>query len=213
MTDHRSPWHIGDEAIYDRLDRSLSAQAMADIDRHVQGCPECARRMREARALFRRLADLSAPPLEADLAPRVIHSLLAARGSAVRWRWVLAGQAAAAAVALAALSAHLESWIMQALRDPAFMAVRQAGTQFLAESSAWLAPFLDLVPSLPTRLAPIRLPLPHLEGPEYGWAALAGSALLLGLLGNLLLLRAPGGAVRSVAEHGNRPAGDGRSRT
>lgn len=212
MNDQQSTWHIGHEAIYDYLDRTLGAQAMAEIDRHVQHCAQCARAMQEARVLFEGLPTLGTPPLQADLAPRVITSLLAARRSAVRWRWVLAGQAAAAVVGLAALGVRLEEWLVQALHDPVLVAVRQAGPRFLAELSAWLAPFLALIPSLHTRLAPLRLPLPHLDGPAAGWAVLAGSALLLGVLGNSLLLRPPGGAVPSVAGHANGPAGDGRSR-
>jgi hypothetical protein len=212
MTDPRSTWHIGHQAIYEFLDRSLGAQAMGEVERHVQGCPECALRLREARALFGRLADPEMPSLKADLAPRVISSLLAARRSALRWRWVLAGQAIAAVIALGALGVRLEGWILRALHDPALLAVQRAGSQVLAEFSTWLAPFLDLIPSLPVRLAPMRLSLPHLEGPAAGWGVLAGSALLLGLLGNALLLRDPGGAVSSLAEHGKRPAGGGRGR-
>lgn len=212
MIEHRSTWHLGQEAIYDYLDRSLDAQAMAEAQRHVQGCPECAARMREARVLFGRLLDLETPSLQVDLAPKVIASLVAARRSAVRWRWVLAGQAIAAIVALAALGPHLEDWIGRALHDPTFLAARQAGSHLLADFSVWLAPFLDLIPSLPTRLAPMRLPLPHLEGPAVGWGMLAGSAVLLGLLGNALLLRAPRGAVSPLAEPGNRAAGEGRGR-
>ena len=215
MNDQQSTWHIGHGAIYEYLDRTLGAQAMAEIDRHVQRCAQCARAMREARALFEGLPTLDTPPLQTDLSPRVMSSLLAARKSAVRWRWVLAGQAAAAVVGLAALGVHLEGWLTQALGDPALGAVRQMGTRFLAELATWLAPFLDLIPSLPTRLGPIRLPLPHLDGPAAVWGVLAGSALLLGVLGNALLLRSPGGAIPSVAGHGNGngTAGDGRSRT
>jgi hypothetical protein len=211
MIDHRSTWHIGHEALYDYLDRSLDARAMADVERHVRGCPECATRLHEARALFGRLAEMETPSLQADLAPQVISSLMAARRSTVRWRWVLAGQTIAAVSALAVLGAHLEDWIMQALRDPALQAVRQSGTQLLAEVSVWITPFLDLIPSLPTRLAPMRLPLPQLDGPAAGWGLLAGSAVLLGLMGNALLLRAPRGAVPS-AEHGARPEDHRRGR-
>ncbi len=211
MVDHRSTWHIGHEALYDYLDRSLNAQAMAEVERHVQSCTDCARRLAEARALFGRLADFETPSLQADLAPQVISSLMAARRGAVRWRWVLAGQAIAAAVALATLGDHLESWILRALRDPALQVVRQTGSELLAELSVWLAPFVDLIPSLPTRLSPIRLSLPHLDGPAFGWGVLAGSALLLGVLGNAFLLRIPSDAVASN-EHGNRSAGESRGR-
>jgi hypothetical protein len=173
----------------------------------------CARNAREARTLFEGLPNLETPPLQVDLTPRVITSLLAARRTAVRWRWVLAGQAAAAVVGLAALGVRLEEWLVRALQDPALAAIRQAGPRFLAELSGWLAPFLDFVPSLPTRLAPLRLPLPQLDGPAAGWGVLAVSALLLGVLGNALLLRHSEGAVPSVAGHGNGRSGDGRRRT
>jgi len=213
MHDQQTTWHIGHQAIYDYLDHSLAAQAVAEIDRHVERCAPCARAMREARTLFEGLPNLETPPLQVDLTPRVITSLLAARRSAVRWRWVLAGQAAAAVVGLAALGVRLEEWLVRLLQDPALAAIRQAGSRFLAELSGWLAPFLDLVPTLPTRLAPMHLPLPHLDGPAAGWSVLAGIALLLGVLGNALLLRPPDGAVPSVAGHGNGRSGDGRSRT
>ncbi len=211
MIDHRSTWHIGQEAIYDYLDRSLGDPAMAEVQRHMQSCPECAVRLREARVLFGQLSDLDTPSLQADLAPKVIASLLAARSNSVRWGWVLAGQAVAAIVALAALGVHLEGWIMGALRDPMLQAVRQTGSQLLAEFSVWLAPFVDLIPTLPTRLGPLRLSLAHLEGPALWWGVLAGSALLLGVLGNAWLLRIPSGAVSSNA-HGDRSAGESRGR-
>jgi anti-sigma factor RsiW len=211
MIDHRSSWHIGHEALYDYLDRSLDAQATAELERHVRGCPECDTRLREARALFGRLADLETPSLQADLAPHVISSLMAVRRSAVRWRWVLAGQAIAAVSTLVLLSAHLEDWIMQALRDPALQAVRQSGIQLLAEFSVWITPILDLMPSLPARLAPMRLPLPQLDGPAAGWGLLACSSVVLGLMGNALLLRAPRVAIPS-AEHGKRPSDGERGR-
>jgi anti-sigma factor RsiW len=211
MIDHRSTWHIGHEALYDYLDRSLDAQATAEVELHVRGCPECATRLREARALFGRLADLETPALQVDLAPQVLLSLVTARRSAVRWRWVLAGQAIVAVCTLVVLGAHVEDWIMQALRDPALQAVRQSGIQLLAEFSVWITPILDLIPSLPTRLAPMRLPLPQLDGPAAGWGLLACSAVVLGLMGNALLLRAPRVAVPS-AEHGKRPSDEERGR-
>jgi len=213
MNDQQSTWHIGPEAVYDYFDHKLAAQAMTEIDRHVQRCAMCARAMQEARTLFEGLPNLETPPLQVDLTPRVITGLLAARRNAVRWRWVLAGQAAAAVVGFAALGVRLEEWLVRALQDPALVAIRQAGPRFLAELSGWLAPFLDLIPTLPTRLAPMRLHWPQLEGPAAGWGVLAGSALLLGVLGNALLLRPPDGAVAPVAGHGNGRSGDGRNRT
>ena len=210
MGDHRSTWHLGNEAVYDYLERSLSGAAMIEAQRHLQGCPECDRRLREARALFAQIADLAAPPLEADLAPKVVASLKTARRSAVRWRWVLGGQAGAATVALAALGGYLQQSMERALHDPAFLAIRQTGAQLLVEVSGWLAPFLDFVPAFPMRLVPLRLPLPHLQGPASGWAALAATALLLGLLGNVLLLRSPGGAIPTMAERRTGTATSGR---
>ena len=210
MHDHPSTWHLGDEAIYDYLDRSLGGQARIEAERHVQSCPECALRLREAQALFAQIASMPAPRLATDLAPGVVASLQAARKASVRWRWVLAGQAAAAIAALAALGVYLQRWVEQVLHDPAFVAVRQAGALLLADVSGWLAPFLDLVPSSPMRMAPLRLSLPHLQGPVSGWAALAGTALLLGVLGNALLLRSPGGVVPTMADRGNGAAAPGR---
>ncbi len=210
MLDHRSTWHLGDEAIYDYLDRSLGGQARIEAERHVQSCPECALRLREAQALFAQIASMTAPRLATDLAPGVVASLQAARKASVRWRWVLAGQAAAAIAALAALGAYLQRWVDPVLHDPAFVAVRQAGALLLADVSGWLAPFLDLVPSSPMRMAPLRLSLPHLQGPVSGWAALAGTALLLGLLGNALLLRSPRGVVPTMTDRGNGAAAPGR---
>jgi len=210
MHDHPSTWHLGDEAIYDYLDRSLGGQARIEVERHVQSCPECALRLREAQALFAQIASVAAPRLVTDLAPGVVASLQAARKASVRWRWVLAGQVAAATAALAALGVHLQRWVEQVLHDPAFAAVRQAGALLLADVSGWLAPFLDLVPSSPMRIAPLRLSLPHLQGPVSGWAALAGTALLLGVLGNALLLRSPGGVVPTKADRGNGAAAPGR---
>jgi hypothetical protein len=208
--DHPSTWHLGDEAIYDYMERSLGGQARIEAERHVQSCPECARRLLEAQALFAQIASVTAPRLATDLAPGVVASLRTARKTSVRWRWVLAGQAAAATAALAALGVNLHRWLDQALRDPAFLAVRQAGAQLLADVSGWLAPFLDLVPSSPMRMAPLRLSLPHLQGPVSAWAALAGTALLLGLLGNALLLRSPGGVVPTMADRGNGAPAPGR---
>jgi len=129
----------------------------------------------------------------------VISSLLAARRISIRWRWVLAGQAIAAVVALAALGAHLEGWIMQALHARRFLAARQAGSQLLTEFSVWLAPFLDLVPSLPRGWDRCGFPC-HTGGSGRGVGRAGRSAVLLGLLGNALLLRAPRGAASSLAD-------------
>jgi len=210
MGEDRSTWHLGYEAIYDYLERSLGGQARLEAERHIQNCAECAHRLRETQVLFAQIAKVAVPPLHTDLAPRVVASLRAARKSAGRWRWVLAGQAAAATAALAALGVYLQRWIEQALVDPSFLAVRHAGAQLLADVSGWLVPFLDFVPSFPTRLAPLRLPMPHFRAPVSGWAALAGTALLLGLVGNALLLRAPGGAVPTRADPGNGSTPPGR---
>jgi anti-sigma factor RsiW len=202
--DSRTPiWHLGDEAVYDYVDRALSSAAMTEAERHVLTCPECARRVRQVELLFARLETLDSPRLDRDLAPGVVVGLQAARKRSVRWHWVLAAQASTAIVALAALGFNLDRWVNALLNDPAYLALRQSGLRLVAEASAWLTPFLAIIPSLPTRLAAIRISLPHLEGPVQGWAGLAVVALLLGLVGNAVLLRLADGVVSHAEEGGN----------
>jgi Putative zinc-finger len=200
----REHWHLSEEAVYDFVDGALGPAAIAEAERHLRSCPACARLLRRAESLFARLETTDLPRLDRDLAPSVIARLHAARASSVGWRWVLAAEAAAAVVAFAALSARLERWAEALLVHPAFVAMRQDGVRLVAEASAWLAPFLDFIPSYPSRLASMRLAIPHLEGPVQGWVGLAAVALLLGLVGNALLLRS---SERVVAQTGRSAKG------
>ena len=194
MADRRQ-WHLSEEAVYDFVDHRLSPVATAEAERHMQSCPECARLLRRAKLLFARLEAAAPPRLDRDLAPGVVASLQAARASSLRWRWILAAEAVAASAAFAALSFHLERWVDALLSHPAYLALRQHGLRLVAELAAWLAPFLNFIPSYPSRLASIRITLPHLDGPVQGWVGLAVAALALGLVGNALLLRASNGVV------------------
>jgi hypothetical protein len=207
----REHWHLSEEAVYDFVDGALGPAAMAEAGRHLRSCPECARLLRRAESLFARLETADPPRLDRDLAPGVVASLHAARASNMRWRWVVAAEAVAAVVAFAALSFRLGPWV-EALRvQPAFVAARQNGLRLTAEASAWMAPFLDFIPSYPSRLASMRIAIPHLEGPVQAWVGLAVAALLLGLVGNALLLRS---SKRVVADAGwgaeGRPTHSGR---
>jgi hypothetical protein len=190
---------------HDFLDRS-STLRRRPVERHVRAVRVCCQAA--STGLYSDVSRTGDTSLQADLAPHVVSSLMAARRSAVRWRWVLAGQAIAAVSTLMLLGAHLEDWIMQALRDPALQAVRQSGIQLLAEFSVWITPILDLIPSLPTRLAPMRLPLPQLDGPAAGWGLLACSAIVLGLMRRAVAA----GRVVPSAEHGKRPSDEERGR-
>ena len=198
----RAPRHLSEGAVYDFVDRSLSPEAMIEAERHLRSCPECARQVRRAELLFARLEKAESPRLVRDLAPGVVAGLHAARKSRARLRWVLAAEAVAAIVVLAALSLQLQHWIEVLRMDPGYVALRQHGLQFVAEASSWLAPFLDFVPSFPARLAPIRIAVPHLGGPMAGWVGLALAALALGLVGNALLLRSGNGVIENAAGEG-----------
>jgi hypothetical protein len=207
----REYWHLSEEAVYDFVDGTLGPVAMTEAERHLRSCPECARLVRRAESLFARLETADPPRLDRDLAPGVVASLHAGRAGNMRWRSVLAAEAVAAAVAFAALGFRLERWVEALLVHPAFVAARQNGLRLVAEASAWVAPFLDFIPSYPSRLASMRIAIPHLEGPVQGWLGLAVAALLLGLVGNTLLLRS---SKHVVAETGwgaeGRPPHSGR---
>jgi len=200
----RAQWHLSEEAVYDFVDGGLGPVARTEAERHLRSCPECARLLRRAELLFARLETAEPPRLDRDLAPGVVANLQAARTSSMRWRWALAAEAAAAVVAFAALSFRLHSWIDALLVHPGFLTLRDNGLRLVAEASAWLAPFVSFIPSYPSRLASMRIALPHLEGPVQWWGALAVTALLLGLVGNALLLRSSNGV---IAEAGREVQG------
>jgi anti-sigma factor RsiW len=199
----REQWHLSEEAVYDFVDRRLSPVARIEAERHLRSCPECARQLRCAELLFVRLETADRPRLDRDLAPGVVANLQAARTSSRRLRWVLAAQAIGAAVTLVALGVSLERWVNALLIDPAYVTLRQYGLRLFAEASAWLAPFLEFIPSFPARLAPMRVALPHLDGSVQAWMGLAVAALALGLLGNALLLRSSNGPVEKAAGGAN----------
>ena len=202
----RERWHLSEEAVYEFLDGALSPVAMTEAERHLRSCPECARLQRRAELLFARLEAADPPRLDRDLAPGVVANLQSVRTSSVRLRWVLAAEAAAAAVAFAALSMRLERWLDALLVDPAYVTLREHGTRLVAEASAWLAPILTFIPTLPSRLAPIRVTIPHLEGPVQGWVGLAAAALALGLVGNAVLLRSANGIAEKATGERNAEA-------
>jgi hypothetical protein len=207
----RGLWHPSEEAIYDLADHALSPEAMIEAQEHVRACPECTRSLRRAEALYARLEQAGAPRLDRDLAPLVVANLQSARTNRARWGWVLAAEAVAATVALAAFGIRLEHWIHALPIDPGHLALRPQGLRLLAEVSSWLAPLLDLIPSFPARLAPVRVALPNLEGPPEGWAGLAAAAMLLGLVGNALLLRTSNGITSQArGAAGGRPSRIGR---
>jgi hypothetical protein len=189
----REPWHLSDEAVYDYLDRILSPSAMADAARHLRSCPECAGRLRRATLLFSRIESAEVPGPARDFSAGVVASLQAARMSRRRWSWILLAEASAAAAALMALSLRLEGWFDALLHHSAYQSLREHGLRLMAEGRAWLAPFFGLVPASASRLASVRIVVPHLEGPVLGWAGLAVAALTLGLVGNMLLLHAANG--------------------
>lgn len=202
----RNPWHLSEEAIYDLVDRRLSPEARAEAERHLRSCPECARQVRRAGLLFARLEKAEPPRLERDLAPDVVTNLQEARKSRGHLRWVLAAQAIAAAVVLALLGLRLEHWVDALRVDPAYLTLREHGMRLVAEAFAWLAPFLAFTPTLPNRLASVRITIPHLEGPVQGWVGLAAAALALGLAGNAVLLRSADGVTAKATGKWNAKA-------
>lgn len=194
----REQWHLSEEAVYDFVDRRLSPAARIEAERHLRACPDCTRLLWRAELLLTRLELIDPPQLDRDLAPGVVANLQTARTSSVRFRLVLAAQAVAATMAFAALSLRVESWFDALLTHPAYVALRQHGLQLVAEATGWITPFLNFIPSYPSRLASMRVTLPHLDGPVQGWVGLAAAALALGLVGNALLLRAANGLVEKT---------------
>ena len=194
----RELWHLSEEAVYDFVDRRLSPVARIEAERHLRSCPECTRLLRRAELLFSQMELVDPPQLDRDLAPGVVANLQAARTSSVRFRLVLAAQAVAATAAFAALSLRMESWFSALLTHPAYLALREHSLRLVAEATAWIAPFLNFIPSYPSRLASMRVTIPHLDGPVQGWVGLAAAALVLGLVGNALLLRSANGVIEKT---------------
>jgi hypothetical protein len=194
----REQWHLSEEAVYDFVDRRLSPAARIEAERHLRACPDCTRLLRRAELLLTQLESIDPPQLDRDLAPGVVANLQTARTSSVRFRLVLAAQAVAATMAFAALSLRVESWFNALLTHSAYATLRQHSLRLVAEATAWIAPFLNFIPSYPSRLASMRVTIPHLDGPVQGWVGLAAAALVLGLVGNALLLRSAKGVVEKT---------------
>lgn len=186
--------HLSEDAIFDLLDGALPPEARRDAERHLRGCPDCAKSARRARSLFARLEKAAAPHLDRDLAPEILARLRAKHAGSGALNRILAAEAALGIAALAALGLQIGRWIEVLQTSPAYVGLREHALQLAAELVSWLAPFLQLVPTFPARFTPIRIEVPHLGGPLLGWAGLAAAALALGVVGNALLLRSPDGA-------------------
>ncbi|HEY1014591.1 MAG TPA: zf-HC2 domain-containing protein [Herpetosiphonaceae bacterium] len=183
--------HLSEDKLHAYLDAELAPGERRAAERHLAGCPGCAARVAELRALWQGLAAFEEPPLGRDLAPAVLAAIRqpSARARsrfgkprAVRALWLAQAVAAALLViafwlAEGAAPAPGARWIPEQLTEAiGGLATLQSGAALLPAGASMRLPELGL------GQVGAGLPLPALLT---GLAALAGCWALA----NALLLR------------------------
>lgn len=178
-------WHLADDALLALLDHALEATPRAEAEAHLADCADCRQRLRRWALLFARMESARPDPAAPDLAGAVLGHLRARQDPTRAMRGLLFGELALALAAVVSLT--LAGWnpLGPLALLPRFP---DAGPQ----AASWIAGLAALwrwpqPPALRTSMLEIRMP--SLEMPLAGWAALLGGALLVGLIGNSLLLR------------------------
>lgn len=177
--------HLSDELLNEYLDADLTADARADIDRHLAGCPDCASRLEALRVLFGEIESLPETALSRDLAAPVMRVLRQAQDDTLtvpRWLRLTTVLEAAGALAALVLAAPLVGDVLAssaprwALPSWTKIAVQLQGQWTLL----WL--------SIPKFALPA-IPRPSLDISGVALASVACVLLIFWLAGNGLLLR------------------------
>lgn len=171
--------HLDELTLYEYLDGELDAAANQSISVHLATCSACQAHFAQLQQLFTTLDSLPETPLTVDLTPRVMEAIRPAVKPALPtwWRWVVVGEGVAAAV----LALLLWPILSNLMGDWAF-------TLPTAEISAqlftlWAELQRSLTFDWPT-FTPLTITLPLIA-----WLGILGLGVLVGLVGNSLLLR------------------------
>jgi len=174
MTDH-----LDELTIYEYLDGELDAAASQSASSHLATCPICQTQLARLQGLFTTLDSLPELPLTIDLAPRVMAALRPQAKPFLPgwWRWLLIGEGVAAAV----LALLLWPNLMNLLGDWSFTLPTVEITNQLL--SLWVELQQNLTFTWPTA-TPLIIAVPFIV-----WVGILGLGVLVGLVGNSLLLR------------------------
>ncbi len=171
--------HLDELTLYEYLDGELDAAASQSVSAHLATCPACQAQLARLQRLFTTLDSLPEAPLAVDLTPRVMAAIRPATKPALPtwWRWVVVGEGVAAAFLALLLWPILSNlWGDWSFTLPTATLTRQL-----------LALWSELQHSLtfdwPT-ITPLTIALPLLA-----WLGILGLGVLVGLVGNSLLLR------------------------
>lgn len=169
--------HIDEWVFYEYLDEVLDAAAAQSVATHLASCPSCQEQLARQKRLFATLGSLPEAPLTIDLTPKVMGRLRPQPKPFLPgwWRWVLLGEGIAAAALLLLLLPTIRPLI--------------GGVSFTfpaAEISNQLLRFWVEMGSVLT----LTWPASSLNSavPFIIWAVILGLGILVGLIGNSLLL-------------------------
>jgi hypothetical protein len=195
MTKPKPQAHLKESQLHEYLDGALSTASRAELESHLADCPACTRKLAELRSLFTSLEHLPEVQLQTDLVGSVLAKIEPAPGAALRW--VLALEAAAALLLLAAFWPFVRLLAHRPL--PQYFdfsaLVRVATTTFLhqfTQFSGWWSALWD---SFSRLLFNTYNPLSYrlgIELPNAYVLLLIVAASFLWLVGNSLLLRLNG---------------------
>lgn len=174
MTDH-----LDELTLYEYLDGELDAATSQSISSHLATCPVCQAQLVRLQGLFATLDSLPELPLTVDLAPRVMAALRPQAKPFLPgwWRWVLLGEGLAAAV----LALSLWPILVNLLGDWSYtLPTAELTSQLL---SLWAELQQALTFTWPT-VTPLIIAVPLIV-----WVGILGLGVLVGLVGNSLLLR------------------------
>lgn len=184
--------HLDELTLYEYLDGELDAAASQSVSSHLTTCPVCQTQLTRLQQLFTTLDGLPEALLMVDLTPRVMTAIRPAMKPALPtwWRWAVVGEGVAAAL-LALVLWPFVSTLLDTL--PISLSLSELTTLLLTLWTEWQQNFILEWPVLP----PLTLAVPIIV-----WLGVLGLGLLVGVLGNGLLLRSLFQHTPSVPQRG-----------
>ena len=169
--------HLDEFVLNEYADGVLAAVEVQAVENHLESCPECRARLTELQGLFAVLDAVSDIPLMSDLSPSVLAEI---EPIAVWWhRWVIVLQMVTAVIFSILLWPAVETWLAT------------SGTFTQEITNWWIQIALsweELVAWGTAVFQQVDTINPSFNLPTEQWFWLIGSALLIWLLGNGLLL-------------------------
>lgn len=182
-------WHLADDNLLALLDHALDPTSEAEAHAHLAACGGCRQRQRRWARLFAAMERARVEPAAPDLAGAVLTQIRARQLPTRAVRGLLFGELALAIAAVAAVGLGGWSALGPLALLPRMPDVGPLVAQWIAGLAALARPVLAWPQPLALRSSMLEIRLPSLELPLVGWAALLGGALIVGLIGNSLLLR------------------------